>query len=77
MDGINGGQRMKIKWRLAVVMAEREINSQRLHELTGLHRVNISRLKTNPPDRLSMSTLNKLCTALKCQPGDLLQQIED
>lgn len=43
---------MVIKWRLAAVMADREVDNQRLQELTGLHRGTISKLKNNLPARL-------------------------
>ena len=66
---------MSIKWRLAVVMADREIDYKQLAELTGMHPGTISKLKNNLPDRLEMTTLEKLCQALKCQPGELLRHI--
>ena len=62
----------QLKWRLAAVMADREVDNDRLHELTGLHRGTISKLRNNPPSRVDMDTLNKLCEALNCQPGELL-----
>lgn len=68
---------MALKWRLVAVMADREIDNQKLHELTGLHPGTISKLRNNLPSRLDIETLEKLCTALKCQPGDLLRHIEN
>lgn len=68
---------MAIKWRLSAVMADREIDNQRLHELTGLHLGTISKLRNKPPGRLDMDTLNLLCRALNCQPGELLRHIPD
>lgn len=64
---------MPIKWRLTAVMADREIDNNRLHELTGLHAGTISKLKNNPPRRVDVETLEALCRALDCQPGDLLR----
>ncbi len=69
--------RMAIKWRLIAVMADREVDNQRLHELTGLHLGTIAKLRNNPPSRLDTDTLNKLCKALQCQPGDLLRYVPD
>lgn len=66
-----------IKWRLAAVMADREIDNQRLHELTGLHLGTISKLRNNKPSRLDTNTLDILCKALNCEPGDLLRFIPD
>jgi len=70
---------MAIQWRLAVMMAERNYNNKDLTKLTGFHAVTISKLKTarTMPARLEYITLNKLCQALQCQPGDLLKYIPD
>ena len=62
-----------IKWRLAAVMADREIDNQTLHDLTGLHLGTISKLRNKKPSRLDTNTLDILCKALKCEPGDLLR----
>ena len=65
---------MTIKWRLNVLMAERYLKNKDLTEATGMHPVTISKLKNSQevPERLERSTLEKLCAALKCQPGDLM-----
>lgn len=68
---------MAIKWRLSAVMADREIDNQALHQLTGLHPGTISKLRNNPPSRIDVITLNLLCSALNCQPGELLSFIPD
>ena len=68
---------MAIKWRLSAVMADREIDNQALHQLTGLHPGTISKLRNNPPSRIDVITLNLLCTALDCQPGELLRFLPD
>lgn len=68
---------MTIKWRLTAVMADREIDNDRLQELTGFHPGTISKLRNNPPKRIDVETLNKLCSALNCSPGDLLKYIKD
>jgi putative transcriptional regulator len=64
-----------MKWRLSVVMADREISNKQLAEITGMHSGTVSKLRNNLPDRLDMITLMKLCKALQCQPGDLLSYI--
>jgi putative transcriptional regulator len=66
-----------IKWRLKVLMAERDMDNTQLMELTQLHRNTITKLKNNRPDRLTIDTLNRLCQALDCQPGDLMSYIPD
>lgn len=65
---------MPIKWRMATIMAERELNYNRVAELAGLHPVTVNRLKNKKemPSRLDRSTLEKLCRVLDCQPGDLM-----
>ena len=68
---------MAIKWRLSAVMADREIDNETLHLLTGLHPGTISRLRNNPPSRIDVITLNLLCQALNCQPGELLRFLPD
>ena len=66
---------MAIKWRLIAVMADREIDNERLQKLTGFHPSTISKLRNNLPRRIDVETLDKLCQALACTPGDLLRYI--
>ncbi len=70
---------MAIKWRLAVIMADREIDYKELADLTGLHKVTVSKHKNLKimPSRLDSETLEKYCKVLNCQPGDLLRYIPD
>jgi putative transcriptional regulator len=68
---------MPMKWRLAVVMAEKDMGVNDLAAITGLHRATISNLKNNLPSHIRMKTLQKICTALECQPGELLQWVPD
>jgi putative transcriptional regulator len=68
---------MPIKWRLAAVMADREVDNQKLHELTGFHPGTISKLRNNAPARVDLKTLEVLCKALDCQPGELLRYLPD
>jgi putative transcriptional regulator len=65
---------MSVKWRLNVLMAERYLKNKDLTEATGMHPVTISKLKNSQkmPERLERATLEKLCAALNCQPGDLM-----
>jgi putative transcriptional regulator len=70
---------MLIKWRLAVIMADREIDYKELARLTGFHEKTVSKHKNLRimPSRLEDTTLMKYCQALKCQPGDLLVFVPD
>ncbi len=64
---------MVIRWKLAVVMAERDIRNKELALLIGMNPRSVSRLKTRRRlTRIDEPTLNALCKALKCQPGDLM-----
>ena len=67
-----------IEWRLRVVMAERDIGVNELADRIRIHRVNVSRMKTaKTMPRLTEQTLDALCEALDCQPGDLLRYTPD
>jgi putative transcriptional regulator len=62
-----------IRWKLAVVMAERNISNKELAVLIGMNPKSVSRLKVRRRlTRIDESTLNALCQALQCQPGDLM-----
>lgn len=59
-------------------MAERDISNNELAQLIGMHPTSVSRLKTRRRlTRVEEPTLNALCKALNCQPGDLLVYEED
>tara|TARA_R110002020_G_scaffold228974_1_gene439751 strand:- start:151 stop:339 length:189 start_codon:yes stop_codon:yes gene_type:complete len=47
-----------------------------LAELTGIHRINLHKISKGIV-KPSLPTLGKLCQALRCQPGDLLQFIDE
>ncbi|GEM_PF-960604 len=66
---------MTIKWRLSALMAERGCSNKELATATDFHEVTISKLRKEMPDRLEKVTLDKLCHALNCQPGDLMQWV--
>lgn len=58
---------------LDVMMAKRKISSNELAELVGITPANLSILKTGKAKAVRFSTLDKICEALKCQPGDILE----
>lgn len=67
-----------IRWRLRVLMAEHNMSNKQLSEMTGLHRVTISKLKqTDELKQITGETLNLLCQALKCTPNDLIEFTPD
>ncbi len=58
---------------LDVMMAKRKISSNELAEKIEITPANLSILKTGKAKAIRFSTLDKLCEALNCQPGDILE----
>jgi len=68
---------MAIISRLDRVMADRKISLNELSERVGVSNVNLSKLKTGKVSAIRFSTLNAICKALNCQPGDILEFSDD
>lgn len=68
---------MPIVVNLDVMMAKRKISSGELAEKIGITPANLSILKTGKARAVRFSTLESLCRALDCQPGDLLEYREE
>jgi len=64
---------MTIVLRLDRVMADRKITLNDLSEKVGIANVNLSRIKTSKISAIRFSTLDAICDALDCQPGDILE----
>jgi putative transcriptional regulator len=64
---------MAIVVNLDVVMAQRKMSLNDLSEKVGVSLSNLSILKTGKARAIRFSTLESLCEALDCQPGDLLE----
>lgn len=64
---------MAIIVNLDVMMAKRKISSNELAAKIGITPVNLSILKTGKAKAVRFSTLDKICEALECQPGDILE----
>lgn len=62
-----------IRIRLDVMLAERQLTLTQLSETVGMHINALSRLKNGDVTFIRLETLVKLCRALDCQPGDLLE----
>lgn len=60
-----------------VMLARRKMTVTQLSEKVGLSLVNMSLLKTGKAKGVKFSTLNAICRALGCQPGDLLEYREE
>ncbi len=59
--------------RLDRVMADRKVRSKDLADQIGISEVNLSRLKCGKVSAMRFSTMEAICRALDCQPGDLLE----
>jgi len=66
-----------INIRLDYVLLDKRKKLKDLAEATGLAVNNLSILKTNKARAIRFSTLNSLCEALNCTPGDLIEYIPD
>ena len=66
-----------INIRLDYVLLDRRMKLKDLAEATGLAVNNLSILKTNKARAIRFSTLNQLCKALNCTPGDLIEYVPD
>lgn len=64
-----------IKVKLAVLLALKEMKLKDLEEKTGIAMNNLSVLKTGKAKAIRFSTLDEICRALDCQPGDLLEYV--
>jgi len=67
---------MPIIVNLDVMMARRKMSLNELSEKVGVTLSNLSILKTGKAKAVRFSTLEKICEALDCQPGDLLEYRE-
>ena len=63
----------KIVLRLDRMMVERKMSLNELAERVGISNVNLSKLKNNRVTAIRFSTLQAICEALDCQPGDILE----
>jgi len=64
---------MPIIVNLDVMMAKRRMSSGELASIIGLSQANLSILKTGKAKAVRFSTLEAICEALKCQPGEILE----
>lgn len=64
---------MAIIVNLDVMMAKRKISSGELADKIGITQANLSILKTGKAKAVRFSTLESICRALNCQPGDILE----
>ena len=68
---------MSIIINIDVMLAKRKMSVTELSERVGITMANISILKNGKAKAIKLSTLNSICKALNCQPGDILDYVED
>lgn len=68
---------MAIIVNLDVVMAKRKMSLNELSEKVGLTLANLSILKTGKAKAIRFSTLEAVCNVLECQPGDILEYVDE
>jgi len=68
---------MAIIINIDVMLAKRKMSLTELCEKVGITMSNLSILKTGKAKAIRIETLNAVCKALNCQPGDILEYTED
>ena len=68
---------MAIIVNLDVMMAKRKMSLKDLADKIDITNANLSILKNNRAKAVRFTTLNEICKVLECQPGDILEYIED
>ena len=68
---------MAIIINLDVMMAKRKVGLTELAGEVDITLANLSILKNNKAKAVRLSTLDAICKALNCQPGDILEYVED
>jgi len=71
------GETMAIRINLDVMMAKRKKGLTELANEVGITLANLSILKNGKAKAVRLETLNAICKALQCQPGDILEYVED
>ncbi len=73
----NAGENMSIIVNVDVMLAKRKMSVTELSNRVGITMANISILKNGKAKAIKIDTLDKICRALNCQPGDILEWRED
>ena len=66
---------MPILVNLDIMLARRKMRSKELAQRVGITEANISLLKSGKVKGMRFETLDAICTALDCQPGDILEHV--
>ncbi|PRD56538.1 helix-turn-helix domain-containing protein [Sphingobacterium gobiense] len=68
---------MPIKIHLDKIMSEKKVSLNELSHRVGITLSNLSIIKNQKSKAIRLSTLEALCKALDCQPGDIMEYIKD
>lgn len=68
---------MSIQINLDVMLAKRKMKGKVLADKVGISEQNLSLLRTGKVKGIRFATLEKICEALACQPGDILEYVPD
>lgn len=68
---------MAIRVNVDVMLAKRKMSVTELSERVGITMANISILKNGKAEAIRIDTLDKICRALDCQPGDILEYVPE
>lgn len=66
-----------IKINLDRIMLDRKISSKELAQKVGITQANLSILKTQKAKGVRFNTLESICKILQCQPGDIIEYVEE
>ena len=64
-------------FRLKEVMQQRGVSQNRLAQICGWKRQYVQQMANQQPPKVNVATIERLCSALDCQPGDLLEYLPD
>ncbi len=73
----DGGGGCMIKFRVKVMLAMRELTQKELAERTGVRPPTVSAICTGTAKHIPVNVLDSFCKALDCQPGDIMEYVED
>ena len=68
---------MSIQINLDAILTERDMKGKELAEIVGITEANLSILRSGKAKAVRFSTLEAICEALNCQPGDILQYVSN
>ena len=68
---------MSIVINIDVMLARRKMSSRELAEKVGITPANLSILKCGKAKAIRITTMESICRALDCQPGDILEYVPD